>query len=388
MTTDLMKLRELAAIVYSGCCTAKAVDEYRELTNPAKVIALLDALEALGREVARLTACINTANSNHEEFERKWYLACDERDQARAALEVEATELESVWSLSKKADEENDTLRAELAELKPLAALGAEMHAMTTTVHTDSIPFNEQLQIVPSLWLECMKERDQARAELESKAAELESVWSLSKKADEENDTLRAELAAIRATEADLQERLREYRTRAHQAEQAYLNAPVASPDVGAQEPVDLSRLDPWVQGLGKAVLAELKSAQSQAAQEPVAWQGRWLDMSDASEGWSEWRNVDTIDLPRWQARVAKHPNGFELRALCVASPVAKDVGLVADGCLWTQDSHFEMGDTYDSGCGEKWSFIDGGPEENNVRFCQGCGKPVKLAASPKLGGV
>lgn len=66
----------------------------------------------------------------------------------------------------------------------------------------------------------------------------------------------------------------------------------------------------------------------------------------------------------------------------------AKDAGLVADGCVWTQDSDFEMGDTYDSGCGEKWSFIDGGPAENNVRFCQGCGKPVVIAYQPKIGGV
>ena len=49
-------------------------------------------------------------------------------------------------------------------------------------------------------------------------------------------------------------------------------------------------------------------------------------------------------------------------------------------GCLWSKDPDFEMGDTYDSSCGEKWSFIDGGPSENRVSFCQGCGKPVKLA--------
>ena len=47
--------------------------------------------------------------------------------------------------------------------------------------------------------------------------------------------------------------------------------------------------------------------------------------------------------------------------------------------CTWSKDPDFEMGDTYDSSCGEKWSFIDGGPTENRVRFCQGCGKPVKL---------
>ena len=47
--------------------------------------------------------------------------------------------------------------------------------------------------------------------------------------------------------------------------------------------------------------------------------------------------------------------------------------------CEWTKDPDFEMGDTYDSSCGEKWSFIDGGPQENRVRFCQGCGKSVGI---------
>ena len=47
--------------------------------------------------------------------------------------------------------------------------------------------------------------------------------------------------------------------------------------------------------------------------------------------------------------------------------------------CTWSKDPDFEMGDTYDSACGEKWSFIDGGPTENRVSFCQGCGKPVKI---------
>jgi hypothetical protein len=48
--------------------------------------------------------------------------------------------------------------------------------------------------------------------------------------------------------------------------------------------------------------------------------------------------------------------------------------------CTWTQSPDFDMGDTYESQCGETWSFIDGGPTENRVRFCQGCGKPVVLA--------
>jgi hypothetical protein len=48
-----------------------------------------------------------------------------------------------------------------------------------------------------------------------------------------------------------------------------------------------------------------------------------------------------------------------------------------AEPCQW----HQEDDDTgaWASGCGELWSFIDGGPNENRVRFCHGCGKPVEV---------
>ena len=48
-----------------------------------------------------------------------------------------------------------------------------------------------------------------------------------------------------------------------------------------------------------------------------------------------------------------------------------------AEPCAWTLDD--EESDTYASACGELWSFLEGGPVENRVRFCHGCGKPVKL---------
>ena len=51
-----------------------------------------------------------------------------------------------------------------------------------------------------------------------------------------------------------------------------------------------------------------------------------------------------------------------------------------AESCIWTEDDPTFTPDTYASACGELWSFIDGGPAENNVRFCQGCGKPVQTA--------
>ena len=49
------------------------------------------------------------------------------------------------------------------------------------------------------------------------------------------------------------------------------------------------------------------------------------------------------------------------------------------DACNWSLMD--EDNGVWESACGEAWTFIDGGPQDNNVRFCQGCGKPVAIAA-------
>jgi hypothetical protein len=46
--------------------------------------------------------------------------------------------------------------------------------------------------------------------------------------------------------------------------------------------------------------------------------------------------------------------------------------------CRWTEE---EYGEYWESACGETWSFTDGGPAENNARFCHGCGKPLEAVA-------
>jgi hypothetical protein len=46
--------------------------------------------------------------------------------------------------------------------------------------------------------------------------------------------------------------------------------------------------------------------------------------------------------------------------------------------CRWTEE---EFGEYWESACGETWSFTDGGPAENNARFCHGCGKPIEAVA-------
>ena len=87
---------------------------------------------------------------------------------------------------------------------------------------------------------------------------------------------------------------------------------------------------------------------------------------------------LDTTGLPSTSA------NSFDNRIMGIRVFRAALAGAETTGCLWSKDPDFEMGDTYDSACGEKWSFIDGGPAENRVRFCQGCGKPVKLIKETK----
>lgn len=50
--------------------------------------------------------------------------------------------------------------------------------------------------------------------------------------------------------------------------------------------------------------------------------------------------------------------------------------------CQWTldgdNDENNPEGPSWRSACGERWLFNDGGPVENRVRFCHGCGKPVQ----------
>ncbi|MBH2759606.1 hypothetical protein [Serratia ureilytica] len=68
-------------------------------------------------------------------------------------------------------------------------------------------------------------------------------------------------------------------------------------------------------------------------------------------------------------------------RAAMLAQPVSS--GYTLPGCEWTYDDNDSK---WDSACGEAWMFSDGGPTENGVKFCQGCGKPVLLAAAPEGG--
>ena len=42
--------------------------------------------------------------------------------------------------------------------------------------------------------------------------------------------------------------------------------------------------------------------------------------------------------------------------------------------CIWTYD---DSTDSWDTGCGEKWTLINGTPRENGMKYCHGCGLPL-----------
>lgn len=50
-----------------------------------------------------------------------------------------------------------------------------------------------------------------------------------------------------------------------------------------------------------------------------------------------------------------------------------------AHDCLWSYDSH--QG-TWHGKCGVYWVFMDDGPDENGMKFCPGCGKPVATTSA------
>lgn len=87
--------------------------------------------------------------------------------------------------------------------------------------------------------------------------------------------------------------------------------------------------------------------------------------LAAAYDEFGESRCAEWIRSGRHEHRAAIHAITAALRA--------------APECAWTYDTST---DSWDSACGEKWQFNDGGPAENNCRFCQGCGG--RVAARPQ----
>lgn len=49
--------------------------------------------------------------------------------------------------------------------------------------------------------------------------------------------------------------------------------------------------------------------------------------------------------------------------------------------CRWIVEPY---GERWDTECGLTWTFSDGTPEENDLRFCPGCGKKAEFVPLPE----
>jgi hypothetical protein len=52
------------------------------------------------------------------------------------------------------------------------------------------------------------------------------------------------------------------------------------------------------------------------------------------------------------------------------------EIEITASLCAWTEDTDDE---SWDTGCGQKFQFITGGPIQNAMAFCCYCGKPLAV---------
>ena len=87
-------------------------------------------------------------------------------------------------------------------------------------------------------------------------------------------------------------------------------------------------------------------------------------------------------DMPNSAAFAEPAPAAAPIEYSVSAERVAQQAAKSEDGhtvrsssttCQWTQN---EDG-AWESACGHRWEFIEGGPTENGMKFCCYCGKPL-----------
>ena len=62
-------------------------------------------------------------------------------------------------------------------------------------------------------------------------------------------------------------------------------------------------------------------------------------------------------------------------KAILAAIPSPPNIGEGEQVCEWWEEDE----GCWATSCGELWTFIDGGTEENRMKFCHGCGKRLKV---------
>ena len=90
------------------------------------------------------------------------------------------------------------------------------------------------------------------------------------------------------------------------------------------------------------------------------------------------------VEMPEADVRIYRGFATHSTKQLLAYGAAQRLAGQQRESCTWTEQDDKDMPGTYESSCGEMWSFIDGGVKENRVTYCHHCGGKVVLAASPQ----
>jgi hypothetical protein len=72
------------------------------------------------------------------------------------------------------------------------------------------------------------------------------------------------------------------------------------------------------------------------------------------------------------------------MRALAAVPRLALASPMVAERtCEWKYYDWPESDSTFESACGSTWAYLDGGPAENEQRYCHKCGGKIVLLPPP-----
>ena len=89
------------------------------------------------------------------------------------------------------------------------------------------------------------------------------------------------------------------------------------------------------------------------------------------------------VELPEADVRIYRGFATHSTKQLLAYGAAQRLAGRERETCTWTEQDDKDMPGTYESSCGEMWSFIDGGVKENRVTYCHHCGGKV-VPASPQ----
>ena len=89
------------------------------------------------------------------------------------------------------------------------------------------------------------------------------------------------------------------------------------------------------------------------------------------------------VEMPEADVRIYRGFATHSTKQLLAYGAAQRLAGQQRETCTWTEQDDKDMPGTYESSCGEMWSFIEGGLKENRVTYCHHCGGKV-VPASPQ----